>query len=107
MDGKMGWGLADCNWDITVSGTRQDSGPSVRATPTSVFEEVTAVPQHVVGWGGHPKWGMPWLAAFHLSLNDLDSDDARNTADNQQAGAEEVWAQIQAMTLGTVGNSSW
>jgi len=101
MNGNMGWGLADCFWNINVTG--QDKTVHTK----SKYQAYTATEQHVVSYAGHPTFGYPWLAAFHFGLNDLSSKDSRNTATNRWAGAHEIWDAIKDSKIGSIGNSSW
>ena len=106
MNGQMGYGVMDCAWHIQVTGEAPPSSqPAFRAPASSL--DMLAGPQRVVGYGGHQTLGWPWLAAFRLRLEDLASDDPRNTAANRSAGAEEVWQAVKDLTPGRVGNSSW
>ena len=108
MNGSMGHGFMDCNWNITVTGEGADypriESPAPRRTN---YERMNEVPQHVVGIAGHPSFGLPWLAAYYLGLSDLSRDDPRNTNANQSEGARAIWAAIKEMVPGTVGNSPW
>lgn len=107
MNGSMGWGIADCDWWIEVTGQEAPSSePAFRAPSGSALEAFTSGPQRVQSYGGN-RWGFPWLAAYHLGLDDLDGDDERNTSANQSEGARAVWNEIKAMTPGEIGASTW
>ncbi len=82
MNGNMGLGMMPCYWHIKVD----------------------VSPQRVT-YNGHPTQGIPWLAAFHLGLRDLESDDPRNTVANQTAGAQTVWEQVKNLKIDTIGNT--
>jgi hypothetical protein len=106
MNGKMGWGIQDCDWHITATGTEApSSGPAYRA-PQSSLERLTAGPQGVDAYTGN-RWGLPWLAAHHLGLNDLGRRDQRNSSANRAAGARAVWDAVKDLTPGSIGNSGW
>ncbi len=87
MNGSMGYGILDCDWWITVTGEMSSS-------------------QMVTRLAGN-RWGLPWLAAYQLSLSDLDRGDERNSLENQMAGAREVWNAIKTQTCHEIGSSSW
>ncbi len=106
MDGSMGSGILDCSWYLKVTGGGRPSSQPTISAPTSGVERLMSGSQDVVGYGGN-KDGFAWLAAYHLKLQDLDTDDARNTQDNQDAGASEVWEAIKNLTPGTLGASTW
>jgi hypothetical protein len=106
MNGSMGYGILDCIWDIEVTGQKPPSAYPTISAPASKVEKLMAGPQRVAAWNGN-KWGLPWLAAFNLGLNDLDSDDSRNTLENQAAGALKVWDAIKDLTPSSIGSSSW
>jgi hypothetical protein len=107
MNGQMGLGIMDCNWHIRVTGTRPPSRqPTISAEHTSL-ENLMAGPQRLTDYGGHPSYGWPWLAAYHLNIHDLDNDDPRNTNANRSAGALEVWEAIKNMSPPSIGASSW
>ncbi|MBE2184132.1 MAG: hypothetical protein IAE89_11945 [Anaerolineae bacterium] len=104
--GSMGYGILDCDWYVNVTGAELPSSTPTISAPRGRTESLLAGPQQVQSWGGN-RWGSTWLAAFHLGLQDLDNDDARNTAANQQRGAEAVWNAVKGMRPGSVGDSSW
>lgn len=103
---KKGYGILDCDWYVNVTGAELPSSIPTISAPRGRTESLLAGPQQVQSWGGN-RWGSTWLAAFHLGLQDLDNDDARNTAANQQRGAEAVWNAVKGMRPGSVGDSSW
>lgn len=104
--GSMGYGILDCDWYINVNGAELPSSTPTISAPRGRTESLLAGPQQVQSWGGN-RWGPTWLAAFHLGLEDLDNDDARNTDANQQHGAEAVWNAVKGMRPGSIGDSSW
>ena len=108
MNGQMGYGIMDCNWQIHVTGQELPSAnPTIRAPETrSRTELFMAVPQHVVDIRGHAYYGLPWLAAYHLGLDDLSSSDPRNSSANRAAGSRAIWAAVENLTPGTIGSSS-
>ena len=107
MNGSMGYGIMDCMWNMNVTGEVNSSGPSISAPSTgNMADALMEGPQTIQSISGN-RWGIPWLAAYHLGLNDLDGDDERNTRANQHAGARTIWNEIKNMNIGTIGNSSW
>ena len=107
MNGSMGYGILDCKWYIDVTGMRPRSrGPSISA-PSSGTSALMAGPQRVTNVRQNSRWGLAWLAAFNLGLNDLDNGDRRNSATNQVRGAFKVWDEIKNMTPNSIGASTW
>ncbi|HFE32024.1 MAG TPA: DUF4157 domain-containing protein [Gammaproteobacteria bacterium] len=108
MNGSMGYGILDIMWNITVTGEeRRSSQPAFRAPDTRTRAEfLMATEQHVTRIGGN-RWGPAWLAAYHLGLSDLDTDDPRNNDENQARGALSVWNEVKDMQPGSIGNSTW
>ena len=102
MNGQMGYGILDCSWYIEITGEERTEQDTISAPASSGgAQRFTAGPQQVQAFGGN-RWGFPWLAAFHLGLEDLDRDDERNSSANQGAGARAVWNAIKDMRVGTI-----
>jgi len=107
MNGQMGMGIMDCAWNINVTGQEPPSSHPTISAPHTRLESLMAGAQRVTGYGGHRTLGWPWLAAYHLNIEDLGSDDSRNSDANRSAGATEIWNAIKNLTPGTIDASSW
>lgn len=109
MNGSMGYGIMDCNWNIEVhGGAPATSGPSISSGSSSPAERYLATgTQSIHGVNQVGPYGFAWLAAHQLGLRDLDNDDSRRSSSNVNAGARDVWNVIKELTPGTIGNSNW
>ncbi len=104
--GKMGMGLLGSPWHITVSG-ESSFGQNTISTPNYGHKRYFEGPQKVVGYNGQPRFGISWLAAFHLGLDNLHADDPRNNHANRSSGAHDIWNRIKNMEIGKINSWDW
>jgi hypothetical protein len=82
-NGSMGHGVVECGWQAFV--------PIGATAPTGI--------RHIT------RWGLPWLAAKALGLNDIPTDDERVSWANITRGAALAWDDIKGQTIGQLGGS--
>jgi hypothetical protein len=78
-NGSMGHGLVECGFEVAVP---LDRDP--------IFHSLS-------------RWGLPWLAAKHLGLRNIDTNSEQINYENVHAGAEAVWAELKGKSASDLG----